>query len=286
MDDLKKIAEEIRKTLDKKREEIKLSFVEDKHIYYMIDSKGKITTKYPSVTKIIKHFHEPFDANAKSLQMAKGDKEEQKRLLNEWKIAGDLSTNMGSRVHFELEKHLVEKYDNFKEVRQPIFECEQDRIIKSDSMILAGKDYLKIMEERGAVPLDTEIVLGDNKEGYVGQGDNCWLMHTNDKSEVGFLFTDWKTNQPKNFEVQWYTKKMYPPFNQYPDTALSHYYIQIPLYGRLLKRMLQETKFENIRFFGGVVVLLKDDATFVEYKIPREIKDTIMTMDLTKYLKK
>ena len=28
----------------------------------------------------------------------------QKKLLNEWKTAGDLSTNMGSRVHFELEK--------------------------------------------------------------------------------------------------------------------------------------------------------------------------------------
>lgn len=286
MEELKKIAEDIRKVLDKKREELRLSFVEDKHIYYILDLNGKITSKYPSVTKILKNFYEPFDANAKSLQMAKGDVEKQKKLLNEWKTAGDLSTNMGSRVHFELEKYLVDNYDNFKEVRQPLFECEDDRIIKSDAMILGGKKYLKIMEERGAIPLDTEIVLGDNKEGYVGQGDNCWLMHTKDKTEFGFLFTDWKTNQPKNFESQWYTKKMYPPFNKYPDTALSHYYIQIPLYGRLLKSMLKGTRYENIRFFGGVIVLLKDDGTYVEYKVPREIKDNIMTMDLKKYLKK
>lgn len=285
MEKLKIIANEIRNTLEKKREELKLTFIEEKHIYHMLDLKGNITTKYPSVSKVLKHFYEPFDSDAKSLQMAKGDVNEQKRLLTEWKQAADLSTNMGSRVHYELEKYLLGRYDNYKNIRMPIFECDDDRILRSNLMINAGKDFLSLMEERGAILLDTEIILGDNKEGYVGQGDNAWLMYNKEKTQTGIVITDYKTNQPKNFEKQWYTKQMYPPFNSYHDTALSHYYVQIPLYGRLLLSMLKETEFKNIDFFGGVVVLLKDNGEFIEYKVPKEIKDTILTMDLTKYLK-
>jgi hypothetical protein len=33
------------------------------------------------------------------------------------------------------------------------------------------------------------------------------------------------------------------------------------------------------------VVLLKDDATFVEYKVPADINSMIMRIDITKYTK-
>ena len=32
------------------------------------------------------------------------------QLIEEWAAAGDYSTNMGSRVHFMLEKKLIEQY--------------------------------------------------------------------------------------------------------------------------------------------------------------------------------
>jgi hypothetical protein len=50
--------------------------------------------------------------------------------------------------------------------------------------------------------------------------------------------------------------------------------------------MLKETKFNDTKLLGNVVVLLKDDGTFVEYKVPSQINNAILTMDLSKYIKR
>jgi hypothetical protein len=283
---LKDISLEINELLEKRRQELSLTFVEEEHIYYMKDLDGEIKRNFPSVSKIIKKFHKPFDAEGMALKMSNGDPEGARQLQEQWKQAGDLSTNMGSRVHFELETDLISRFDNYKEVRQPIFTINDEQQRKSDNMIVAGKNFLDLMLERGAVLLDTEIVLGDPEEQYTGQPDKVWLMMNKEKNDFGLVITDWKTNQPKNFEVHHYTGRMYSPFNQYHDNALGHYYIQLPLYGRLLLKMLKGTKFENTKLLGNVVVLLKDDATFVEYKVPPQINNTILSMDLSKYIKR
>ena len=250
----------------------------------MKDTDGEIKKNFPSVSKIVKKFHKPFDAEGMALKMSKGDPEGQAQLLAEWKQAGDLSTNMGSRVHFELESDTISRFGNYKSVRQPIFEINEEQQRKSDNMIIAGKKFLDLMLERGAVLLDTEIVLGDPEEQYTGQPDKIWLMMNKEKTNFGFVTTDWKTNQPKNFEVHHYTGRLYPPFNNYHDNALGHYYLQLPLYGRLLLKMLKGTKFEDTKLLGNVIVLLKDDATFVEYKVPPQINEAILKMDLSKYI--
>ena len=283
---LKDISLEINELLEKRRQELSLTFVEEEHIYYMKDLDGEIKRNFPSVSKIIKKFHKPFDAEGMALKMSNGDPEGARQLQEQWKQAGDLSTNMGSRVHFELETDLISRFDNYKEVRQPIFTINDEQQRKSDNMIVAGKNFLDLMLERGAVLLDTEIVLGDPEEQYTGQPDKVWLMMNKEKNDFGLVITDWKTNQPKNFEIHHYTGRMYSPFNQYHDNALGHYYIQLPLYGRLLLKMLKGTKFENTKLLGNVVVLLKDDATFVEYKVPPQINNTILSMDLSKYIKR
>ena len=252
----------------------------------MADPSGDITTKYASVTKIVKKFHEPFDANKKSLEMAKGDVTEQKRLLAEWKLSGDISVNLGSRSHYELEVDAIQRHGNYKAVRQPVFACDESMIVKSDKMISAGRNYLNVMmEERGAVLLDTEMVMGHPEEGYVGQCDNAWLMMTRDKSDFGFVLSDWKTNAPKNFKVFPYNKKLFAPFSEYPDNALGQYYLQIPLYGRLLLKMLEGTKYEKNKFLGGVLILLKEDGTFEEFKVPQYVITTMLKMDLKPFLK-
>jgi len=284
--DLKEVSKEIKELLEKRRQEIELTFIEDEHIYFMKDINGVIRNDFPSVSKVIKCFHEHFDTEGKSLAMAKGDLYEQSRLLAEWKSAGDYSTNMGSMVHYELEKDTISRNGDYKEVRQPIFECDESQISKGDSMIIAGKKFLHLMEERGAVLLDTEIVLGDPELEYTGQPDKMWLIMNKEKNGFGFVTTDWKTNKKKNFIAQPYTKKMYPPFNSYDNTALSHYYIQLPLYAKLLLKMLKGTKYDNLKLFGCIVVLLKDDATFEEYRVPMDIINTVLTMDVKKYLNK
>jgi hypothetical protein len=256
--DLHKIAEEIRNTLEEKRKE---------------------------VSKVLKKFYIPFDADTKALQMSDGDEYEANILLEKWKKAGDYSTNLGSRVHYELEFDLIGRYDNYKEIRRPIFECDDVQIDKSDRMISAGKEFIDLMISRGAVLLDTEIVLGDPELGYTGQPDKIWLMLNKTKDNFGIVVTDWKTNQPKNFLVQPYTGWMLHPFENYHDTALTHYYVQLPLYAKLLIKMLQNTKFEDLKLLGCVVTHLKENGTFDEYKVPSEISQGVMQMNIKQYLK-
>jgi hypothetical protein len=286
MIDLKIVSKEINEILNEKREKMRLSFIEDNHIYYMLDKNGDYRNDFVSVSKVIELFYKKFDDKAKALEMSNGDKYQQMVLLEKWAKSGLYSTNMGSRVHYILEKFLVEMYDNYKEVRQPIFECDITQINKGDNMVIAGKNFLDVMHQRGAVLLDTEIVLGSQDLNYVGQGDNAWVIFNKDKTEPCLCITDYKTNQPKNFEKQPYTGKMLYPFQNYDDTALSHYYIQLPLYGRLLLDMLKGTKYENIKILGYIVVLLKKDGHYVEYRIPKDVSDKVFELDIKELLNK
>jgi hypothetical protein len=276
---LNKVAEEIREIISQKQQELGLTFEEENHIYTMNGKKD-----YPSVSKVLKKFYTEFPTEEAAYNKAGGDPQKQQQLIEEWAAAGEYSTNMGSRVHFVLEKNVIERNGKYKEVRQPIFDCDLSQIMKGDNMIAAGNKYIKLMEERGAVLLDTEMVLGDPELGYTGQPDKVWLMMNRLKTEFGFVITDWKTNKPKNFQETSYTKRLKDPFGKYPDTALGHYYLQLPFYGKLLLKMLKGTKYENLKLFGCVISHLKDDSLYDEYKVPQEVVDTILGMDMKKYL--
>jgi len=284
--DLVGITQEIRDALDKRREQLELTFIEEDHVYFMRDTDGKLKKNFPSVSKVVKNFYIPFDAEGKSLQLSGGDVKKQQALLEQWKQSGEYSTNMGSRVHYLLENETISRYGSYKDVREPIFQCDHSQIVKSDKMVEAGNKFLDLMADRNSILLDTEMVLGDPELGYTGQPDKMWLIENKNQDGFGIVITDWKTNQPKNFKVQPYTGRMLPPFNNYHDTSLSHYYIQLPLYGKLLLKMLEETKFSDLKLLGCVVVLLKDDGMFEEYKVPYEITQTILKMDVKKHMKK
>ena len=286
MMELNEVAKEIRDLLEKRREDLELTFVEDTHTYYMKDVNGEIKSDFPSVSKVIKYFYDEFDSEGISLKKAQGDPEVQKQLLDEWKAAGDYATNMGSRVHYLLEKKLIEMFGDYKEVRQPIFECDFTQILKGDSMVSAGTNYLNLMIERGAVLLDTEIVLGDPELGYTGQPDKVWLIMNKEQTEFGLVITDWKSNKPKNFEESHFTTRMKYPFQKHPNNALGHYFTQLPFYGKLLLKMLQGTKYENMKLFGCIIVLVKETGEYEEFRVPKDVITTILEMDMKKYLTK
>jgi hypothetical protein len=241
-------------------------------------------TDYPSVSKVLKKFYTEFPTEEAAYNKAKGDPQKQQELIEEWAAAGTYSTNMGSRVHFVLEKEVIGRNGSYKEVRQPVFECDNTQIFKGDNMITAGKNFLNLMEQRGAVLLDTEMVLGDPELGYTGQPDKVWLIMNIHQNEFGLVITDWKTNKPKNFLETRYTKRMLEPYKKQPDNALGHYFVQLPLYGKLLIKMLQGTKYENIKLYGCIVTHLKEDAEFDEYRVPKEVITTTLEMDMKKYL--
>ena len=283
---LYEIRDEINEIIKKKQEELQLTFVEDTHTYTMLDKKGELRSDWPSVSKVMKLFYTEFDSDGIAEKKAAGDPVEKERLLKEWSQAGTYSTNMGSRVHYFLEKKSVEMFGLNKEVREPIFEVDFTQILKGDSMISAGSRYLELMLEREGVLLDTEIVLGSNELGYVGQPDKKWLFFNKDKTEVGIVVTDWKTNKKKNFEANHFTKKMKYPFNELDDTALGHYFTQLPFYGKLLLDMLKGSKYENIKIYGCIVVHLSDEGEYEEYRVPKQVLNTILDIDMSKYLTK
>ena len=284
MIDLKKISQEIREILDKKREELGLSFVEVEHIYFMKDLKGKVRNDFPSVSKVMKKFYRPFPTEEAAEKKSKGNPILKQQLIEEWAAAGTYSTNMGSRVHFLLEKKTIELFGGYKEVRQPIFDCDFEQIVKGDAMVRAGSKYLDLMIERGAVLLDTEIVLGHPELGYTGQPDKVWVITNKEQTEFGLIITDWKSNKKKNFEETQFTDRMYSPFNKLPNTALGHYFTQLPFYGKLLLKMLEGSEYENIKLYGGIVVHLSDNGEYEEFRVPRDVINTILDMDVRKYI--
>ena len=111
--DLKEISKEINVLLEKRRKELDLSFIEEDHIYYMRDTDGVLRKTFPSVSKVIKKFYKPFDAEGNSLRMSNGDPEAAAQLQEQWKGLADYATNMGSRVHFELEKETIIRNGSF-----------------------------------------------------------------------------------------------------------------------------------------------------------------------------
>ena len=283
--DLKKESDKIRDILNRRRNQIDLTFIEEDHLYYMRDQNGIMRSNYPSVSKVIKKFYEEFDADGISLRMAKGDRQVQKELLKEWSDKGDYATNQGSRVHYLLEKELISQYGDYKKIRQPIYQCDNEQIERSNNMIEAGKTFIQLMHERNATLLDTEIVLGDPELGYVGQPDKVWLIENKQGTDFGFLITDWKTNKPENFKKQHYTKKMYSPFDNVDSTALGHYYLQLPFYGKLLLKMLEGTEYSDKKLLGSIIVLVKEDGSFDEHKVPQDVIQKILLMDMSKILK-
>ena len=283
--DLKKIAQEIRDIISERQKEFQLTFEEESHKYTMLDKNGVLKSDFPSVSKVMKLFYDEFPTEQAAFNKAGGDPDEAERLVNEWAELGRKSANLGSRCHFFLEEHTLNEFGIDKVVRQPIFDCDAEQIIKSDTMIIAGKRYIELLKERGCVLIDTEIVLGHPELGYTGQPDKVWLViGTNGK--VGILITDWKSNKPKNFEVTRYTKKMKKPFEDLPDNALGHYNTQLPFYGKLILKMLEGSKYEDIQLLGCIIVLITEEREYHEHRVSKKTMNKILEMDVKKYLKK
>ena len=133
--ELNEIAKEIRDIISQKQKELELTFIEEEHIYFMKDKDGVVRNNFPSVSKVLKKFYTEFATEEIANKVAKGNPQKKQSLIEEWKAAGDYSTNMGSRVHFVLEKRVIDMFGGYKEVRQPIFDCDLTQIMKGDNMI-------------------------------------------------------------------------------------------------------------------------------------------------------
>ena len=104
MTDLFKVRDEILEIVRKRQQELQLTFEEEKHQYTMLDVDNILKDDWLSVSKVIKKYYDEFPAEEIALKKAKGDVDEQQKLLKEWSDAGTYSTNLGSRTHYLLER--------------------------------------------------------------------------------------------------------------------------------------------------------------------------------------
>ena len=88
----------------------------------MLDLDNKLHSKWPSVSKVMKLFYDEFPSEEKAFEMSGGDPEKTEELLNEWKMAGEYSTNIGSRVHFLMEQHSLDMF-NYKKTMSIRIQC-------------------------------------------------------------------------------------------------------------------------------------------------------------------
>jgi hypothetical protein len=79
---------------------------------------------------------------------------------------------------------------------------------------------------------------------------------------------------------------MRKPFEYLPNNALGHYKTQLPLYGKLLIKMLEGTKYEKIPLLGCIIVRLTEDREYVEYRVDKSTITTILEMDIKSKLNK
>ncbi len=56
--------------------------------------------------------------------------------------------------------------------------------------------------------------------------------------------------------------------------------------GNYYLKMLKGSKYENIKLYGCIIVLVKDTGDYEEFRVPKEVQQTIMDMDMKKYLTK
>ena len=150
-DELEKIGAEIREIISEKQKELELTFVEDSHTYYIKTKEGDITSKFPSVSTVIKQFYVDFPDLEMSYSMSNNNIVEQDKLLKQWRAEADYANSKGSRVHYLLETDLLKEYGSYKEVREPIFECDETQIKDGNAMIDAGHDFIRMMHRRGCL---------------------------------------------------------------------------------------------------------------------------------------
>lgn len=270
------IAASIRAHIALKQKELGLTFEEEAHKYTVLNRYG-VPVSPGSVSGKVKKYHHEFEKYAKSLAMCGGDVKEQEKLLKEWDEKARVGAHIGSRCHYYLEHNLLVYYGLNKELREPIYELTPEQIKISDAKIVAGNKYIELMKSRNAVLVDTEVVMGN--EFLVGMLDKVWIVLMSD-GRVGWFITDWKATKWESFQQQRWSKYMFPPFQNYIDTAVEKYSVQIALYARLFRELLIGSPFYDMPFLGGIIVILKPDETFREIRVAKEFFTLTNQIDL------
>ena len=53
-----------------------------------------------------------------------------------------------------------------------------------------------------------------------------------------------------------------------------------------LLKCYKEQKYQNIKLYGCIIVLVKEIGEYEEFRVPKSVQETILEMDMSKYLTK
>lgn len=183
-----------------------LNFNEEKHIYTVKEQQ------LPSVSGLIKNFHEQFDEQKVSLSVSIRTGVPQEEILAEWEHERVTACDTGHRVHL-----FGELYPFNRELK-PM--CKQEEAIV--------KFWDSIPEH--IIPVFTELRMYHKDFQFAGTADIILF----DTIKKGYIIGDYKTNKDlfKNFKK----KTMFSPFNHLLESPYSKYTLQLSFYQLLFEQ--------------------------------------------------
>ena len=192
-------------------------FEEDSHSYYIDDPNGRV--KFTSVTTFIGNFFPKFDAEKIAPFTARKRGITVEEVLAEWEKHGQESRDFGTRVHACCEDTI-----NARELRYtPTNEKEEKTYANA---IKAANTVLEQFDIVGA-----EKLIFDEKLKLSGTID---LLAKSKIEPNTYYIIDWKTNKEiRSFSK--YNEFAFKPIEELSDCEMSHYGLQLTLYGHILK---------------------------------------------------
>lgn len=224
-------------------------YEDNAHVYYIV--KDGIRLPLISVTTLIGLFDVPFDTYNQAIRCANKDEyecncldttnwdsitidERTKRIIRAWDENNRIATEYGTAVHMACE-YLANNMNMDLNQILDIVEKRCGDVLKSRNLVykylVKFKSFLQYYLDQG-FEFITEPVVVDLILGSAGQTDLVLIHH--EKKIIKVL--DYKTNAENPVEEKSYNK-MRGVFHHLDSYAYTHYCIQIPYYGFMLKNM-------------------------------------------------
>lgn len=241
----------------------RITFQEEGHVY-TVDGMPNV---YESVTTVIHHFFEEFDADKVIDKMMASKNwpnnvkyygKTKDEIKAQWTSAGEYASSMGSKMHLDIE----------------MFFDDEDHHVKYETMEAHSIEFKYFLNfyKKCVIPkikiYRTEMYVFDEETKICGSID-ALFQDLNDPTL--FYIGDWKRSNEIKKHNPW--KNGLFPVNHLEDTNYSKYSLQLNLYKYILEKNY------NMKIGGMFLIVLhpKNDNYLVEYvnDMGKEIKDII-----------
>lgn len=192
-------------------------FEENTHKYYIDDPNKRID--FTSVTTFIGNYFPKFDAEKIAPFTAKKRGISVQEVLDEWEKTRNDACEFGTRVHACCEDTLLNR-----ELRYAPSSPKEELVFPN--AIKAANDIKEKYDIVGVEKLvfDEPLRLSGTIDCLVKSKEN----------EFEYCIVDWKTNKKIDDKAK-YGKHAFAPIAELPDCEMSHYGLQLTLYGHILK---------------------------------------------------